>query len=145
MLADELRGMAPCRTEWITLDAARVKAFADTTEDWQGVHLDADVGRQAGFDGAIAHGFLTLSMLSSMAYQVFDGLSGYKTSVNYGFDRVRFVAPVTVGSRIRGHFSVAGVDEGDGWLNVQWDVSVEIEGKDRPALAAAWITRLYLN
>mgnify|MGYP000377385495 CR=1 FL=1 len=144
MLADELRHLPPRETRCFDMDAARVQAFADATEDWQFIHLDADRAARTPFGGCIAHGFLTLSMLSAMSYEVVEGLSGVASSVNYGFDRIRFVSPVRVGSRIRGVFTVASVDEFDTHLDVHWDVMIEIDGQDRPALAANWITRLYL-
>ena len=145
MLVDDLRDLAPYETKWVTLDAARVRAFADATEDWQFIHLDEAKAAQTGFGGTVAHGFLTLSMLSMMSYQVMKDVTGVASSVNYGFDRIRFVSPVRVGRRVRGRFVVASVDEGDGWLGVHWDVEVEIEGEDRPALVANWITRMYLD
>lgn len=145
MLADDLRDLAPRESDWVTLDSARVQAFADATEDWQFIHLDAERASKTAFGGTVAHGFLTLSMLSMMSYQVMDGIPGVLSSVNYGFDRIRFVSPVRVGLRVRGRFAVASVDEGDGWLDVHWDVEVEIEGAARPALVANWITRLYLG
>lgn len=145
MLADDLRDLAPRESDWMALDAARVKAFADATEDWQFIHLDAERASKTAFGGTVAHGFLTLSMLSKMSYQVMEGIPGILSSVNYGFDRIRFVSPVRVGLRVRGRFAVASVDEGDGWLDVHWDVAVEIEGAVRPALVANWITRLYLR
>lgn len=142
MLVDDLRALPERHSDWITLDAARVRAFADTTEDWQFIHLDeARAAAETPFGGAIAHGFLTLSMLSMMSYQVVPDLPGLGASINYGFDRIRFVSPVRVGARVRGRFVVASVDEGDGWLAVYWDVTVEIENAERLALAAQWITR----
>lgn len=145
MLADDLRDLAPRESDWVTLDSARVRAFADATEDWQFIHLDPERASKTAFGGTVAHGFLTLSMLSMMSYQVMEGIPGVLSSVNYGFDRIRFVSPVRVGLRVRGRFAVASVDEGDGWLDVHWDVEVEIEGAARPALVANWITRLYLG
>ncbi len=146
MRVDDLRDMPPCVTEWFTLDAARVRAFADATEDWQFIHLDeARAAAETPFGGAVAHGFLTLSMLSAMSYRVTEGLTGVASSVNYGFDRIRFVSPVRVGARVRGRFAVAGVDERAGALDVHWDVEIEIEGAERPALVANWITRIYLD
>ena len=144
MLAEDLRALPPRETPWFEMDATRVQAFADATEDWQFIHLDPERAAQTPFGGCIAHGFLTLSMLSAMSYHVTEGLGGVASSVNYGFDRIRFVSPVMVGSRIRGVFTVASVDEFDTHLDVHWDVLIEIEGADRPALAANWITRLYL-
>ena len=144
MLAEQLRALPERVTGWVTMDAARVQAFADATEDWQFVHLDdARAARETAFGGAIAHGFLTLSMLSRLSYEATEGLEGVASSVNYGFDRVRFVSPVRVGARLRGRFAVAGVEAGDGWLCVRWDVTLEIAGVARPALVAHWITRLY--
>lgn len=145
MLIDQLRDLAPQVSDWVTLDAARVRAFADATDDWQFIHLDEARAAETPFGGCVAHGFLTLSILSMMSYQVMGGLAGVSSSVNYGFDWIRFVSPVRVGRRVRGRFVVAGVDEGDGWLGVHWDVEVEVEDEDRPALAANWITRLYLE
>jgi acyl dehydratase len=143
MLADRLRAMAPRETGWFTLDAARVRAFADATEDWQFIHLDAERAAATAFGGTVAHGFLTLSMLSAMSYQVMEGVPGVASSVNYGFDRIRFVSPVRVGRRVRGVFAVAGVEPRDAALDVHWDITVEIEDTERPALVARWITRFY--
>ena len=146
MLADDLRLLPPQTSDWVTLDAARVRAFADATEDWQFIHLDAErAAAETPFGGCVAHGFLTLSMLSAMSYQVTPNLPGMTASINYGFDRIRFVSPVPVGSRGRGHFTVSAVDEAPGQLTVHWDVSMELEGSDRPALVAAWITRIALE
>lgn len=141
MSADVLRALAPRSSDWFTLDAARVRAFADATEDWQFIHLDPARAAATPFGGTVAHGFLTLAMLSAMSYQVVPDLPGMAASINYGFDRIRFVAPVPVGARVRGHFKVASVDEAPGQLTVHWDVTVEIENAGKPALVAAWITR----
>ncbi|WP_299921030.1 MaoC family dehydratase [uncultured Pelagimonas sp.] len=146
MIHDDLRALPEQVTDWVALDAQKVKAFADATEDWQFIHLDeARAAEETPFGGAIAHGFLTLSMLSMMSYQVVPDLPGVRASINYGFDRIRFISPVRVGARVRGRFVVASVDEGEGWLAVHWDVTVEIENQSRPALAAQWITRLELE
>src|SRR6056297_503802 len=143
MLADDLRDLDPFETEWVRLDAARVKAFADVTEDWQFIHLDEEKAALTEFGGTVAHGFLTLSMLSMMSYQVIDRIDGVTASINYGFDRIRFVSPVRVGRNVRGRFAVASVDEGAGWIGVHWDVQIDVEGEERPAIVANWITRLY--
>ena len=134
--------MAPREAGWFTLDATRVRAFADATEDWQFIHLDADRAAATAFGGTVAHGFLTLSMLSAMSYQVMEGVPGVASSVNYGFDRIRFVSPVRAGQRIRGRFSVAEVVEKPGRYDVTWDVAVEIDGAERPAIVAKWINVL---
>ena len=144
MQAEALRGLDPQETGWFAMDAARVRAFADATEDWQFIHLDeARAAAETPFGGAVVHGFLTLSMLSAMSYQVTAALPGIASSVNYGFDRIRFVAPVRVGARLRGRFAVASVEERPGALDVHWDVTVEFEGGAKPALVAHWITRLH--
>ncbi|MGH1413740.1 MAG: MaoC family dehydratase [Pelagimonas sp.] len=146
MIRDELRALPEQTTDWVAMDEAKVKAFADATEDWQFIHLDdARAAAETPFGGAIAHGFLTLSMLSMMSYQIMPDFPGVGASINYGFDRIRFVSPVRVGTRVRGRFAVASVDDGNGWLGVHWDVTVEIENESRPALVAQWITRLELE
>ncbi len=145
MQADTLRDLPPRTTAWFEIDAARVQAFADATEDWQPIHLDPAFAAGTPFGVPIAHGFLTLSMLSAMSYQVTEGLDGVASSVNYGFDRIRFVSPVPVGRRVRGVFAVANVDAAKGHVDVYWDVQVEIEDEARPALVARWITRFYLT
>ncbi|MCT4554749.1 MAG: MaoC family dehydratase [Pelagimonas sp.] len=146
MLVDDLRGLAPVTSDWVVMDAARVQAFADATEDWQFIHLDAErAAAESPYGGTIAHGFLTLSMLTALSRGVLSDLPGMTASVNYGFDRIRFVSPVRVGRRIRGVFTVAAVDELDAALDVHWDVEVEIEGEEKPALVANWITRIFLE
>jgi acyl dehydratase len=141
MPIETLQGLGVCHSEWFTLDAARVKAFADTTEDWQFIHLDKEKAAQTPLGGTIAHGFLTLSMLSAMSYQAIPDLPGVQMGLNYGFDRIRFTAPVPVGARVRGRFAVGEIKEIKGWFTVTWDVAVEVEGQERPALVAQWLCR----
>ena len=124
-------------SRWYEIGQDRITGFADVTEDWQFIHLDED--RMAPQGGTMAHGFLTLSMLSAMAYDVQPEIPGLLQGVNYGFDRIRFVSPVRAGQRIRGRFSVADVVEKPGRLDVTWDVVVQVNGADRPALVAQWI------
>jgi acyl dehydratase len=137
MSADTLRQMPPSLSRWYDITQERINAFADVTEDWQYIHLDTD--RMAPHGGTMAHGFLTLSMLSAMSYDVQPDVPGLTQSLNYGFDRIRFVSPVRAGQRIRGRFSVAEVTEKPGRYDVVWDVAVEIEGADKPAIVAKWI------
>jgi acyl dehydratase len=126
-------------SEWVDLSQARINAFADLTEDWQPIHLDPDAGRGAGFGGTVAHGFLTLSMLSVMSYQVLPKLEGETASINYGFDRIRFIAPVPGDARIRGHFRlIEASPRGENWM-LRFAVSIEIEGAEKPALTADWL------
>jgi acyl dehydratase len=127
-------------SEWFRIDQKTIDAFADLTHDHYFIHTDPARAAATPFGGTIAHGFLTLSMLSAMAYQVCPGVEGTKTQVNYGFNRLRFVAPVPTGSRIRGRFVLKSfeVQAGGRWQAV-FDVAVEIEGAARPALVAEWI------
>ncbi len=145
MSAEILRALGPRHSDWVALDAARVQAFADATEDWQPIHLDLAAGAASPFGTCVAHGFLTLSMLSAMSYQVVPDLPGMRASVNYGFDRIRFVAPVPVGAHIRGRFDLVELDENGPRLTAHWDVNIEIEDNPKPALVARWITRFEME
>ena len=130
-------------SDWFAVTQARIDAFADLTEDWQPIHLDPDAGRKAGFDGTVAHGFLTMSMLSAMSYQVLPKLEGEIASLNYGFDKIRFVAPVPADSRIRAHFTLSEITPRGAGLMLRFAVEVEIEDHNKPALTADWLC-LYL-
>ncbi len=126
-------------SEWILIDQDMIDRFADLTCDRYFIHVDPVRAARSPFGVTIAHGFLTLSMLSTMAYQVCPGVEGTRTQVNYGFNRLRFIAPVPVDSRIRGRFLLKSFEvQGGRWQSV-YDVTVEIEGKPKPALAAEWI------
>ncbi|GGA94282.1 MaoC family dehydratase [Allosediminivita pacifica] len=145
MLAESLASLDRRVSDWVAVGADRVRGFADTTEDWQFIHLDPERAAETPFGGAIAHGFLTLSLLAPMSDSALVGVFPEAAQrVNYGFDHIRFVAPVPVGARLRAVFLVAEVEEGEGWIDVHWDVTVEIEGANRPALVAQWIVRVYL-
>jgi len=132
-------------TDWIGIDQSRINAFADATDDHQFIHVDAQAAAKTPFGGTIAHGFLTLSMLSRMSYEVALVPEGLKMAVNYGFDKVRFLAPVRAGKRIRGRFTLASFEEKKPG---QWQflnrVTVEIEGEDKPALTADWIGLIFV-
>lgn len=132
-------------SRWFAVDQARIDAFAEVTEDHQPIHVDPAAGAASAFGTTVAHGFLTLSMLSAMAYDAMPDLAPGPgvTGVNYGFDRVRFVAPVPAGARVRGRFALEGEERGPGWVSRRWDVTVEIEGAERPAIVALWINRRY--
>jgi acyl dehydratase len=130
---------------WLEIGQARIDAFADATEDRQFIHVDADAAAATPFGGTIAHGFLTLSLLSRMAADAMLVPDGVKVMVNYGLERVRFLAPVRSGSRVRGRFVLDSVDEkAPGQWLMRHDVSVEIEGVDKPALSAVWLTLIML-
>ena len=131
-------------SRWFTIDQARIDAFAAVCEDRQFIHVDPARAAETRFKGTVAHGFLTLSLLSAMAYDAAPVTEAL--SVNYGFDRIRFVSPVPSGARVRGRFTVAQVEErAPGETTLHWDVSVEVEGAPRPALVARWLSRRYAD
>jgi acyl dehydratase len=140
---DEIRahiGQEVGVSSWLTIDQARIDAFAEATDDRQFIHTDPAAAAQTPFGGTIAHGFLTLSLLSRMGAEAMLLPEGLKMAVNYGFDRVRFPAPVKSGSRVRGRFTLDSVEEkAPGQWLLRHSVSVEIEGEDKPALTAQWL------
>jgi acyl dehydratase len=129
-------------SRWITIDQALITAFGKLTQDEYFIHMyPARAAKETPFGGSIAHGFLTLSMLSTMAYDALPEVAGRTMGMNYGFDKIRFLAPVPAGSRVRAHFVVAeATAKSERELVVRYAVSVEIEGKPKPALAAEWLT-----
>lgn len=132
-------------SDWITIDQARIDAFGDITEDRQFIHVDPAAAADSMFGGTIAHGFLTLSLMSRMAADVMLVPPELKMAVNYGFDRVRFLAPVPVGARIRGIFTLANIEEkAPGRLLAHHNVMVDIDVTEKPALTADWIGLLIL-
>jgi acyl dehydratase len=133
-------------SEWILVDQARIDAFADVTEDPQFIHIDPEAAARTPFGGTVAHGFLSLSLLSRMAAEAMLVPDGIKMAVNYGLDRVRFIAPVRAGKRVRGRFRLDSVEEkAPGQILLRHTVTVEIEGEDKPALVADWIGLIYLS
>ena len=127
-------------SRWIMVDQARIDAFAEITEDRQFIHIDPEAAKATPFGGTIAHGFLTLSLLSAMTYDAVPPLEGVVMGVNYGFDKLRFLAPVRAGSNVRGRFRLLSVeDKGGGRWLLKHEVTVEIEGADKPALIAEWL------
>ena len=132
-------------SSWLTIDQPRIEAFADATEDRQFIHVDPEAAAQTPFGGTVAHGFLSLSMLSRMGAEAMLLPEGLRMAVNYGLDRVRFIAPVPSGKRIRGRFVLDSLDEkAPGQLLVRHSVTVEIEGVDKPALTAQWLGLLFV-
>jgi acyl dehydratase len=131
-------------SSWLTIDQARIDAFADATEDHQFIHTDPAAAAQTPFGGTIAHGFLTLSLLSHMGAETILIPEGMKMAVNYGLDRVRFLAPVKSGSRVRGRFTLDSVEEkAAGQVLMRHLVTVEIDGQDKPALTAVWLGLIF--
>jgi acyl dehydratase len=132
-------------SDWILVDQERIDKFADTTGDHQFIHVNPELAKHTPFGTTIAHGFLSLSLLAPMGYTAMPVIEGVKMGVNYGLNRVRFLAPVKSGSRVRGHFRLADVTErGKGVVQSTYDVSVEIEGEEKPALQAEWINLVYV-
>ena len=145
---DEIRsriGQEVGLSSWLTMDQQRINEFADATEDRQFIHTDPEAAARTPFGGTIGHGFLTLSMLSRMAAEAMLVPDSIKMAVNYGLDRVRFIAPVRSGKRIRGRFHLDSVDEkAPGQLLLRHTVTVEIEGEEKPALTAEWLGLLFV-
>lgn len=126
-------------SDWILIDQERINAFADATLDHQFIHVDPEAAAKTPFGGTIAHGFLTLSLMSQMSYQAAPVLEGVTMGVNYGFDKLRFIQPVPAGSRVRGRFKLLSAeDKGGRWL-IKHEVTVEIDGQAKPALIAEWL------
>ena len=131
---------------WLTVDQPRIDAFAEATEDRQFIHVDPAAAARTPFGGTIAHGFLSLSLLSRMAAEATLLPDGLTMAVNYGFDRVRFLAPVRSGSRVRGRFVLDSLEQkAPGRMLMRHAVTVEIEGEDKPALTAQWLGLMYVQ
>ena len=130
-------------SEWISINQAAIDTFADVTRDWQPIHVDVEAARTGPFGSTIAHGFLTLSLLSAMAFDVIPTIEGQRAAVNYGMNSLRFVTPVRSGERVRGRFVLKQVTErSPGHDQLTIAVTVEIEGQPKPALMAEWLTLL---
>ena len=127
-------------SKWFEVTQARIDAFADATEDWQFIHVDPEAAKQTPFGGTIAHGFLTMSLASAMSYDAVPRLEGVVMGVNYGFDKLRFLAPVPAGSKVRGRFKLLSAeDKGGGRWLIKHELTIEIEGAEKPALIAEWL------
>jgi acyl dehydratase len=132
-------------SDWILVDQARIDAFAEITQDPQFIHIDPEAAAKTPFGGTVAHGFLTLSLLSRMAADTMLRPQDVKMGVNYGFERVRFMAPVRSGKRVRGRFALTRFEEKKpGQWQFVHNVTVEIEGEEKPALVADWIGLIFV-
>ena len=132
-------------SDWLLVDQAAIDAFAEVTQDHQFIHVDPEAAAKTPFGGTVAHGFLTLSLLSRMASDVMLRPESLRMAVNYGFERVRFIAPVPSGSRVRGRFVLARAGEKrPGQWQFTHQVTVEIEGQEKPALTADWIGMMFI-
>ena len=143
MTIEELQGKVGQEigvSKWFEISQSAIDAFADITHDHQFIHVDPVAAAKTPFGGTIAHGFLTLSLASAMSYDAVAPLDGVVMGVNYGFDKLRFLQPVRAGSRVRGRFKLIGAEEkGAGRWLIKHEVTVEIEGGDKPALIAEWL------
>ncbi len=137
----DLAGAELGQTEWAEMTQAQVDAFAECTEDRQWIHVDVERARlQSPYGAQIAHGFLTLSLLPVMAFELLGALEA-KQSINYGLDKLRFIAPVKAGARIRNRMTLLAAEtRADGWVLLRMENRVEIEGEAKPALVAVTLT-----
>jgi acyl dehydratase len=143
--ADELRAAAGEQlgtSDWMTIDQQRVNAFADATEDHQWIHTDPQRAAAGPFGTTIAHGFLTLSLLPHLINQTYR-VEGATMVVNYGLNKVRFPAPVPVGSKVQVDVVLAEVTEATGGLQLVFHATLQIEGSNKPGCVADWVTRVY--
>lgn len=132
-------------TDWFQIDQARINAFADCTLDHQFIHVDPEAAAKSPFGSTIAHGFLSLSLLSYFAEQLEVVMEGVKMGVNYGLDKVRFISPVKVDQRVRARAKLLDVlEKKPGQFQLKLEVTVEIEGQDKPALIAEWLVMQFV-
>jgi len=132
-------------SSWHLVDQKRINVYADVIEDHQFIHIDPERARkETPFGSTVAHGFLTMSLLSIMSYEVMPVIEGTTMGVNYGFDKLRFISPVKAGSRVRGRFVLAEAKlRKDRELQSRTNVTIEIEGEEKPALVADWLGLIY--
>jgi acyl dehydratase len=140
---EHLTGTVIGVSEWWVITQERVNAFADATDDHQWIHVDEERAKVGPFGGTIAHGFLTLSMTVAMTFSLELDVGDPAMAINYGLEKVRFPAPVPVGSRIRAHVELASVSDVEGGLQVNRKVSIEVEGTEKPAMVAETVSRYY--
>jgi acyl dehydratase len=131
-------------SEWFTVTQSQIDDFARVTGDHQWIHTDAERAKaDSPFGSTVAHGFLTLSLLSHLQGQAVHVRGDFKMAINYGLNRVRFTSPVPAGSRIRARSTLRCVEDISGGVQLTWAVTVDIEGSTKPALVAEWLGRLY--
>jgi acyl dehydratase len=129
---------------WETIDQRTIDAFADVTGDRQWIHVKPERARtESRYGRTIAHGFLTLALLSRLSHDAVEIRGDFPTRINYGLNRLRFPAPVPVDARIRARFTLQSLEDIEGGHQIVWLVMVDVEGSEKPALVAEWIVRLY--
>jgi len=147
MTLDDLRcrvGQEIGISDWHVVTQAQIDHFAEVTGDRQWIHIDQDrARRESPYGTTIAHGFLTVSLLSQLINEAVEIDGDFKLRVNYGFNRLRFTGAVPSGSRIRGRFTLHSIKDIDGGVEINWLSTVEVEGRDKPALVAEWLGRTY--
>jgi len=138
-----LMGQEVAVSDWLEVSQERINQFAEATEDRQWIHIDPErAKRESPFRETIAHGFLTLSLLSELGKRAMS-VGGVRMGINYGLNRVRFVSPVPAGARIRGRFVLGEVEEIKGGVQAIWKVTVERDGGEKPCCVAEWLVRYY--
>ncbi|HEY7468112.1 MAG TPA: MaoC family dehydratase [Acidimicrobiia bacterium] len=130
-------------SDWLEISQDRVDAFADATDDHQWIHIDQEKAAAGPFGGTIAHGFLTLSLTVTLSSQVELDVGSPRMAINYGLEKVRFPAPVPVGSRIRARVGLVSVADVEGGIQVNRQVTIEVEGTEKPAMVAETVSRYY--
>jgi acyl dehydratase len=147
MTLDELRGRTGQEigiSRWREITQEQIDRFAGVTGDDQWIHVDVErARRESPYGTTIAHGFLTVSLISGMMRDAVEIAGEFKMRINYGFNRLRFPGAVPSGSRIRGRFTLNSMKDFDGGVEIAWGVVVEVEGRDKPALVAEWLGRTY--
>jgi acyl dehydratase len=139
-----LVGQEVAVSDWFEVTQERIQQFAEATGDRQWIHLDAErAANESPYKTTIAHGFLSLSLLSAMAASVFRVEGGFRMGINYGLNRVRFPAAVPAGARVRGRFTLNNLEAIENGVQYTWGVTVELEGGAKPCVAAEWVTRSY--
>jgi acyl dehydratase len=127
-------------SDWLLVDQDMIQQFADLTQDWVFLHTDPERARAAGFVGTIAHGFLTISLIATLFPSSLPRIEGVTVGFNYGFNRLRLIAPVPSGARIRGRFKLLDcVERAPGEYLLTYVVAIEVEGRDKPSLVAEWL------
>lgn len=144
---EQLKSLLGCEvgtSDWFEVTQSRINDFAETTLDRQWIHIDVERARaESPYGTTIAHGFLTLSLISYLSAQAVSLRPLFRTGINYGLNRVRFPAAVPAGSRIRARFVLQSLEEIPGGIHVIWNVTIEVEGEQKPALVAEWLVRYY--
>ena len=139
-------GKEVCLSDWVTVDQERINQFARATGDFQWIHVDVDRARSSAYGSTIAHGFLTLSLLGGFYEEYLSYSFPFcDVGINYGLNKVRFTNPVRANSKVRGRFVLAKLEAVDGGLQLTHNVSIEIEGEEKPALVAESIVRRYFK